>query len=30
MELTRGDRTAEIVVDSDGKVLEEPKWGSGK
>jgi hypothetical protein len=30
MEMTRGDRSAEIVVDSDGKVIEEPNWGAGK
>ena len=30
MEMTKGDRSAEIVVDSDGKVLEEPKWSAGK
>jgi uncharacterized membrane protein YkoI len=30
MEMTKGGRTAEIVVDSDGKVLEEPKWDAPK
>jgi uncharacterized membrane protein YkoI len=29
MEMTKGGQSAEIVVDSDGKILEEPKW-SGK
>jgi len=29
VEMTRGQRSAEIVVDSSGKVLEEPKWGGG-
>ena len=30
MEMTKGDKSAEIIVDSDGKVLEEPKWSAGK
>jgi uncharacterized membrane protein YkoI len=30
MEMTRGGQSAEIVVDSQGKVLEEPRWTAGK
>jgi uncharacterized membrane protein YkoI len=30
MEMTKGGNTAEIVVDSEGKVLEEPKWSAEK
>jgi hypothetical protein len=30
MEMTKGGRSAEIVVDSSGKVLEEPKWSARK
>jgi uncharacterized membrane protein YkoI len=30
MEMTKGGKTAEIVVDSGGKVLEEPDFGAAK
>jgi len=30
MEMTKGGQGAEIVVNSDGKVLEKPKWSAGK
>jgi uncharacterized membrane protein YkoI len=30
VEMTKGDQSAEIVVDADGKVLEEAKWSGGK
>jgi len=30
VEMTKGDKSAEIVVDPDGKVLEEPKWSEEK
>jgi uncharacterized membrane protein YkoI len=30
VELTKGGKTAEIVVDADGKVVEEPNWGAAK
>jgi hypothetical protein len=30
VEMSKGDQTAEIVVDADGKLIEEPKWSGGK
>jgi hypothetical protein len=30
VEMTKGDQTAEIVVDPNGKVVEEPKWETPK
>jgi len=30
VEMTKGGKTAEIVVDADGKVVEEPNWGAAK